>query len=160
MCRSLFEDSCLLEYNAMMRALLFWDVMQHWLAVSFQHFSWTCWLHLQAWNSPILTLKMGWIGRPKTRVTNCQSVPHNIPEECWSCLHSQKPEIMHNAMLLGVTLQKKLVFSNMTENPNFASHYFLYAIGFIVIYFLWCNFRTQQCILKISCVWREMLSHE
>jgi hypothetical protein len=38
----------------------------------------------------------------------------------------QKPEITHDALLLGITFQKKLVFSNMTvRTSKYAGHYFV-----------------------------------
>ena len=64
----------------LLRPLLFWDVMQHWLAVCYQHFGAAYWSHLQgsssqntsSWHSSKTTwpLKMGLISCPKTLVTN------------------------------------------------------------------------------------------
>ena len=64
----------------LLRPLLFWDVMQHWLAVCYQHFEAAYWSHLQgssnqnasSWHSSKTAwpLKMGLISCPKTVVTN------------------------------------------------------------------------------------------
>ena len=64
----------------LLRPLLFWDVMQHWLAVCYQHFKAAYWSHLQGSSSQntsswhpsktVWPLKMGLISCPKTVVTN------------------------------------------------------------------------------------------
>jgi hypothetical protein len=64
-----------------LRSLLFWDVMHHWLVVSYQCFGTTSWFWLQ-WSSTALPLKMELIGCPKMSATNYQS----------TCLSSWKGE--------------------------------------------------------------------
>jgi hypothetical protein len=55
--------------NSLMRPLLFCDVMQQWLVVSWQCFRTTYWSHLE---STALPLKLGLMGSPEMSVTTNQ----------------------------------------------------------------------------------------
>jgi hypothetical protein len=79
---------------------------------------------------------MEWISCPEMLITASQC--HITSQKSVDFVYiQQKPEIMHNAMFLAVTFQKMLVFSNTTVRTHiFQVIMFLYAIGFIVIYFL------------------------